>query len=116
MSHPAGKFVSMKPNAHYTENRVYPRSLRLHKSCQDAAITGFNQFLADQQETRARQTTLSYSARMLRADKLNSVQEIVPLTTYLQPKMHRAARRYRQDRDDLGLRLAALPRKTDPGR
>ena len=41
----------MKPNAHYTEIAfVLDRSGSMNH-CQDAAIAGFNRFLADQQKT-----------------------------------------------------------------
>ena len=43
----------MKPNAHYTEIAfVLDRSGSM-KTCQQAAIDGFNRFLADQQKPKA---------------------------------------------------------------
>jgi hypothetical protein len=58
----------MKPNAHYTEIAfILDRSGSMN-NCQQAAIAGFNQFLADQQKTEGR----SVRRRILRADQLNS--------------------------------------------
>ena len=111
--------MSMKRNAHYSEIAfVLDRSGSM-KSCQQAAIEGFNQFLADQQKTDglAKLTLVLFDDEYLVPISSIPVEEVVSLTddTY-QPRgctAHLDA--MGQTIDDLGQRLAALPERDRPG-
>jgi hypothetical protein len=109
----------MKPNAHYTEIAfILDRSGSMN-SCQQAAIAGFNQFLADQQETEglAKLTLVLFDDEYLVAVSSIPVQEVVPLTDdAYQPRGCTALLdAIGQTIDDLGHRFAAMAEKDRPG-
>jgi hypothetical protein len=109
----------MKPNAHYTEIAFILDRSGSMKSCQQAAIAGFNQFLDDQQRTEglAKLTLVLFDDEYLVPVSSIPVQEVVPLTddTY-QPRGYTALLdAIGQTVDDLGFRLAALTEKDRPG-
>jgi len=108
----------MKPNAHYTEIAfILDRSGSMN-SCQQAAIDGFNRFLADQQQIEglAKLTLVLFDDEYFVPISSIPVQEIVPLTddTY-QPQGCTALDTIGKTVDDLGLRLGALAEKDRPG-
>src|SRR6266550_3965782 len=110
--------MSMKRNAHYSEIAfVLDRSGSM-KSCQQAAIEGFNQFLADQQKTvgLAKLTLVLFDDEYLVAVSSVPAQEVVPLTddTYQPRGCTALLDAIGQTVDDLGLRLAALAEKDRP--
>jgi hypothetical protein len=119
MSHPWCYGSSMKPNTHYTEIAfVLDRSGSM-KSCQQAAIEGFNQFLTDQQRTEglAKLTLVLFDEEYLVPISSVPVLEVIPLTddTY-QPRACTALLdAIGQTIDDLGNRLAAFAEKDRPG-
>ena len=109
----------MKPNAHYTEIAfVLDRSGSMN-CCQQDAIAGFNQFLADQQETEglAKLTLVLFDDEYLVPVSSIPVQEVVPLTddTYQPRGCTALLDAVGQTIDDLGNRLAALTEKDRPG-
>jgi len=109
----------MKRNVHYSEIAfVLDRSGSM-KSCQQAAIEGFNQFLADQQKTDglAKLTLVLFDDEYLVAISSIPVEEVVPLTddTYQPQGCTALLDAIGQTIDDLGWRLAALSEKDRPG-
>jgi hypothetical protein len=109
----------MKPNAHYTEIAfILDRSGSMN-SCQQAAIEGFNHFLADQQKTEglAKLTVVLFDDEYIVPVSSVPVQEIVPLTddTYQPRGCTALLDAIGQTVDDLGRRLAALAEKNRPG-
>ena len=111
--------MSMKRNVHYSEIAfVLDRSGSM-KSCQQAAIEGFNQFLADQQKTDglAKLTLVLFDDEYLVPISSIPVEEVVPLTddTYQARGCTALLDAIGQTIDDLGQRLAALAEKDRPG-
>jgi hypothetical protein len=109
----------MIQNAHYTEIAfVLDRSGSMNH-CQQAAIDGFNQFLADQQNTEglAKLTLVLFDDEYLVPISSVPVQEVVPLTgeTYEPRGCTALLDAIGQTIDDLGQRLAALSEKDRPG-
>jgi len=109
----------MKPNAHYTEIAFILDRSGSMKSCQQAAIDGFNRFLADQQKTEglAKLTLVLFDDGYFVPISSIPVQEIVPLTdeTYQPQGCTALLDAIGKTVDDLGLRLAALAEKDRPG-
>ena len=89
------------------------------KSCQQAAIEGFNQFLADQQKTDglAKLTLVLFDDEYLVPISSIPVEEVVSLTdeTYQPRGCTALLDAIGQTIDDLGQRLAALAEKDRPG-
>ena len=111
--------MSMKRNAHYSEIAfVLDRSGSM-KSCQQAAIEGFNQFLADQQKTDglAKLTLVLFDDEYLVAISSIPVEEVVPLTddTYQPQGCTALLDAIGQTIDNLGQHLAALAEQDRPG-
>ena len=109
----------MKRNAHYSEIAfVLDRSGSM-KSCQQAAIEGFNQFLADQQKTDglAKLTLVLFDDEYLVPISSIPVEEVVSLTddTYQPQGCTALLDAIGQTIDNLGQRLAALAEKDRPG-
>ena len=109
----------MKPNAHYTEIAFILDRSGSMKSCQQAAIDGFNRFLADQQQIEglAKLTLVLFDDEYFVPISSIPVQEIVPLTddTYRPQGCTALLDAIGKTVDDLGLRLAALAEKDRPG-
>ena len=109
----------MKPNAHYTEIAFILDRSGSMKSCQQAAIDGFNRFLADQQQIEglAKLTLVLFDDEYFVPISSIPVQEIVPLTddTYQPQGCTALLDAIGKTVDDLGLRLAALAEKDRPG-
>src|SRR5437868_5593449 len=110
--------MSMKRNAHYSEIAfVLDRSGSM-KSCQRAAIDGFNQFLADQQKTegRAKLTLVLFDDEYLVPVSSVPVQEVVALTdqTYEPRGCTALLDAIGQTIDELGNRLSSFPEKDRP--
>src|SRR6476620_4230406 len=109
----------MKPNAHYTEIAFILDGSGSMKSCQQAAIDGFNRFLADQQQIEglAKLTLVLFDDEYFVPISSIPVQEIVPLTddTYQPQGCTALLDAIGKTVDDLGLRLAALAEKDRPG-
>lgn len=106
-------------NKHYTEIAfVLDRSGSM-ESCQEAAIDGFNRFLAEQQQTEglARLTLVLFDHEYLVPVRSIPVQEVVPLTneTYVPRGMTALLDAIGQTIDELGTSLAAMPEKQRPG-
>jgi len=111
--------MSMKRNAHYSEIAfVLDRSGSM-KSCQQAAIDGFNQFLTDQQKTDglAKLTVVLFDDEYLVPISSIPVEEVVSLTddTYQPRGCTALLDAIGQTVDNLGQRLAALAEKDRPG-
>jgi len=111
--------MSMKRNAHYSEIAfVLDRSGSM-KSCQQAAIEGFNQFLADQQKTDglAKLTLVLFDDEYLVPISSIPVEEVVSLTddTYQPRGCTALLDAIGQTIDDVGQRLAGLAEKDRPG-
>jgi len=111
--------MNMKTNAHYSEIAfVLDRSGSM-KSCQQAAIDGFNQFLTDQQKTDglAKLTLVLFDDEYLVPISSIPVEEVVSLTddTYQPQGCTALLDAIGQTIDDLGQRLAALAEKDRPG-
>jgi len=111
--------MNMKRNAHYSEIAfVLDRSGSM-KSCQQAAIEGFNQFLADQQKTDglAKLTLVLFDDEYLVPISSIPVEEVVSLTddTYQPQGCTALLDAIGQTIDNLGQRLAALAEKDRPG-
>jgi len=111
--------MNMKRNAHYSEIAfVLDRSGSM-KSCQQAAIEGFNQFLADQQKTDglAKLTLVLFDDEYLVPISSIPAEEVVSLTdeTYQPRGCTALLDAIGQTIDDLGQRLAALAEKDRPG-
>ena len=111
--------MGMKRNAHYSEIAfVLDRSGSM-KSCQQAAIEGFNQFLADQQKTDglAKLTLVLFDDEYLVPISSIPVEEVVSLTddTYQPRGCTALLDAIGQTIDNLGQRLAALAEKDRPG-
>src|SRR6266567_5576905 len=111
--------MSMKRNAHYSEIAfVLDRSGSM-KSCQQAAIEGFNQFLADQQKIDglAKLTLVLFDDEYLVPISSIPVEEVVSLTddTYQPRGCTALLDAIGQTIDNLGQRLAALAEKDRPG-
>src|SRR5438270_3562057 len=111
--------MSMKRNAHYSEIAfVLDRSGSM-KSCQQAAIEGFNQFLADQQKTDglAKLTLVLFDDEYLVPISSIPVEEVVSLTddTYQPQGCTALLDAIGQTIDDVGQRLAGLAEKDRPG-
>src|SRR5438067_11050335 len=109
----------MKTNAHYSEIVfVLDRSGSM-KSCQQAAIEGFNRFLADQQQIEglAKLTVVLFDDEYLVPISSIPVEEVVPLTddTYQPRGCTALLDAIGQTIDNLGQRLAALAEKDRPG-
>ena len=109
----------MKPNAHYTEIAfILDRSGSMN-CCQQAAIAGFNQFLADQQETEglAKLTLVLFDDEYLVPVSSIPVQEVVPLSddTYQPRGCTALLDAIGQTIDDFGRRFAAVSEKDRPG-
>ncbi|PYK91247.1 MAG: hypothetical protein DME40_07060 [Verrucomicrobia bacterium] len=109
----------MKRNAHYSEIAfVLDRSGSM-KSCQQAAIEGFNQFLADQQKTDglAKLTLVLFDDEYLVPISSIPVEEVVSLTddTYQPRGCTALLDAIGQTIDDVGQRLAGLAEKDRPG-
>lgn len=109
----------MKPNAHYTEIAFILDRSGSMKSCQQAAIDGFNRFLADQQQIEglAKLTLVLFDDEYFVPISSIPVQEIVPLTddTYQPQGCTALLDAIGKTVDDLGLRLVALAEKDRPG-
>lgn len=106
-------------NRHYTEIAfVLDRSGSM-QSCRDAAITGFNQFLAEQQmaEGLAKLTLVLFDNEYLVPVRSIPVSEVVPLdtTTYVPRNTTALLDAIGQTIDDLGSDLAARDEKNRPG-
>src|SRR5438874_12603516 len=104
--------MNMKRNAHYSEIAfVLDRSGSM-KSCQQAAIEGFNQFLADQQKTAglAQLTLVLFDDDYLVPISSIPAEQVVSLTDDMyQPQACTALLdALGQNIDNLGQRLAAL--------
>jgi len=111
--------MNMKRNAHYSEIAfVLDRSGSM-KSCQQAAIEGFNQFLADQQKTDglAKLTLVLFDDEYLVPISSIPVEEVVSLTddTYQPQGCTALLDAIGQTIDDVGQRLAGLAEKDRPG-
>jgi len=111
--------MNMKRNAHYSEIAfVLDRSGSM-KSCQQAAIEGFNQFLADQQKTDglAKLTLVLFDDEYLVPISSIPVEEVVSLTddTYQPRGCTALLDAIGQTIDNLGQRLAELAEKDRPG-
>jgi len=111
--------MNMKTNAHYSEIAfVLDRSGSM-KSCQQAAIEGFNQFLADQQKTDglAKLTLVLFDDEYLVPISSIPVEEVVSLTddTYQPRGCTALLDAIGQTIDNLGQRLAELAEKDRPG-
>ena len=111
--------MNMKTNAHYSEIAfVLDRSGSM-KSCQQAAIEGFNQFLADQQKTDgfAKLTLVLFDDEYLVPISSIPVEEVVSLTddTYQPQGCTALLDAIGQTIDNLGQRLAELAEKDRPG-
>ena len=111
--------MNMKTNAHYSEIAfVLDRSGSM-KSCQQAAIDGFNQFLTDQQKTDglAKLTLVLFDDEYLVPISSIPVEEVVSLTddTYQPRGCTALLDAIGQTIDNLGQRLAALAEKDRPG-
>ena len=111
--------MSMKRNAHYSEIAfVLDRSGSM-KSCQQAAIDGFNQFLTDQQKTDglAKLTVVLFDDEYLVPISSIPVEEVVSLTddTYQPRGCTALLDAIGQTIDNLGQRLAELAEKDRPG-
>ena len=111
--------MNMKRNAHYSEIVfVLDRSGSM-KSCQQAAIEGFNRFLADQQKTDglAKLTLLLFDDQYLVPISSIPVEEVVSLTddTYQPQGCTALLDAIGQTIDNLGQRLAELAEKDRPG-
>ena len=111
--------MSMKTNPHYSEIAfVLDRSGSM-KSCQQAAIEGFNQFLADQQKTDglAKLTLVLFDDEYLVPISSIPVEEVVSLTddTYQPRGCTALLDAIGQTIDDVGQRLAGLAEKDRPG-
>ena len=111
--------MNMKRNAHYSEIAfVLDRSGSM-KSCQQAAMEGFNQFLADQQKTDglAKLTLVLFDDEYLVPISSIPVEEVVSLTddTYQPRGCTALLDAIGQTIDDLGQRLAALAEQDRPG-
>ena len=111
--------MNMKRNAHYSEIAfVLDRSGSM-KSCQQAAIDGFNQFLADQQKTDglAKLTVVLFDDEYLVPISSIPVEEVVSLTddTYQPRGCTALLDAIGQTIDNLGQRLAELAEKDRPG-
>ncbi len=111
--------MNMKRNAHYSEIAfVLDRSGSM-KSCQQAAIDGFNQFLTDQQKTDglAKLTVVLFDDEYLVPISSIPVEEVVSLTddTYQPQGCTALLDAIGQTIDNLGQRLAALAEKDRPG-
>ena len=109
----------MKRNAYYSDIAfVLDRSGSM-KSCQQAAIDGFNQFLADQQKTDglAKLTLVLFDDEYLVPISSIPAEEVVSLTdeTYQPRGCTALLDAIGQTIDDLGQRLAALAEKDRPG-
>jgi hypothetical protein len=109
----------MKPNAHYTEIAfILDRSGSMN-NCQQAAIAGFNQFLADQQKTEglAKLTVVLFDDEYFVPISSIPVHEVVPLTddTYQPRGCTALLDAIGQTIDDLGRRFAAVSEKDRPG-
>jgi hypothetical protein len=109
----------MKPNAHYTEIAFILDRSGSMKSCQQAAIDGFNRFLADQQQIEglAKLTLVLFDDEYFVPISAIPAQEIVPLTddTYQPQGCTALLDAIGKTVDDLGLRLGALAEKDRPG-
>ena len=111
--------MSMERNAHYSEIAfVLDRSGSM-KSCQQAAIDGFNQFLADQQKTDglAKLTLVLFDDEYLVPISSIPVEEVVSLTddTYQPQGCTALLDAIGQTIDNLGQHLAALAEQDRPG-
>jgi len=111
--------MNMKRNAHYSEIAfVLDRSGSM-KSCQQAAIEGFNQFLADQQKTDglAKLTLVLFDDEYLVPISSIPVEEVVSLTddTYQPRGCTALLDAIGQTIDNLGQRLVELAEKDRPG-
>ena len=109
----------MISNAHYTEIAfVLDRSGSM-KSCQQAAIDGFNRFLADQQKAEglAKLTLVLFDDEYLVSVSSVPVEEVVPITdeTYQPRRCTALLDAIGRTIDDLGHRLSALVEKDRPG-
>jgi hypothetical protein len=109
----------MKRNAHYTEIAfVLDRSGSM-ECCQQAAIDGFNQFLAEQQKAEglAKLTLVLFDDEYIVPVSSVPVQEVVPLTddTYKPRGCTALLDAIGQTIDDLGHRLVAFAEKDRPG-
>ena len=109
----------MKRNAHYTEIAFILDRSGSMKSCQQAAIDGFNRFLADQQQIEglAKLTLVLFDDEYFVPINSIPVQEFVPLTddTYQPRGCTALLDAIGQTIDNLGHRLAALTDKDRPG-
>jgi hypothetical protein len=108
----------MKPNPHTEIAFVLDRSGSMN-ACRQGAIDGFNQFLAEQQNTEglAKLTFVLFDDEYLVPVSSVPVQEVVPLTdqTYQPQGCTALLDAIGKTIDDLGERLAALPEKDRPG-
>jgi len=111
--------MNMKTNVHYSEIAIVLDRSGSMKSCQQAAIEGFNQFLADQQKTDglAKLTLVLFDDEYLVPISSIPVAEVVPLTddTYQPRGCTALLDAIGQTIDNLGQRLAALAEKDRPG-
>ncbi len=106
-------------NKHYTEIAFILDRSGSMESCKDAAIEGFNRFLADQQQTEglAKLTLVLFDDEYLVPVRSIPVQEVVPLTgdTYTTGNSTALLDAIGRTVDELGTALAALPEKARPG-
>lgn len=106
-------------NKHYTEIAfVLDRSGSM-ESCSDAAIAGFNQFLAEQQLTEglAKLTLILFDDEYLRIVESIPVAEVISLTdkTYVPRNSTALLDAIGTTIDELGTRLSLIPEKDRPG-
>src|SRR5438552_15622035 len=109
----------MKRNAYYSDIAFVRAPADSMKSCQQAAIDGFNQFLTDQQKTDglAKLTVVLFDDEYLVPISSIPVEEVVSLTddTYQPRGCTALLDAIGQTIDNLGQRLAALAEKDRHG-
>lgn len=106
-------------NPNYTEIAFILDRSGSMQSCRDAAIQGFNAFLADQQKVEglAKLTLVMFDDEYLVPVSSVPVQEVLPLTheTFVPRNCTALLDAIGQTIDDLGHRLSALAEKDRPG-
>ncbi len=106
-------------NKHYTEIAFILDRSGSMESCKDAAIEGFNRFLADQQQIEglAKLTLVLFDDEYLVPVRSIPAEEVVPLTarTYTTGNCTALLDAIGRTIDELGATLSALPEKARPG-
>ena len=117
MSYP--RCYGMAMNKNYTEIAFILDRSGSMKSCQDAAIEGFNRFLGEQQQAKglAKLTLVLFDDEYLVPAQSLPVAEIVPLTreTYVPRNTTALLDAIGRTIDDLGTRLVEIPDADRPG-